>query len=100
MDANDIHACLEHIRNDPISPAEHPIGYLTAEERDTWAEIRHLLMEHNRGQLEAIDGALFNLALDDVSSDSDPVKMTKLFLHGDAANRCIALTIPLVSCVL
>ena len=85
----DIYACLKFIQQDPITPSQHPIGYLTAENRDTWAGVRSLLMEHNSGQIEAIDSALFNLVLDDVGTDNDPVKISKLFLHGNGANRYI-----------
>lgn len=83
----DIYACLKFIQQDPISPSQHPLGYLTAENRDTWASVRQLLMERNSGQIEAIDSALFNLVLDDAITDDDPVKISKLFLHGDGANR-------------
>lgn len=83
----DIYACLKWIQQDPISPSRDPIGYLTAENRDTWAKARRLLMENNSSQMEAIDSALFNLVLDDVGTDNDPVKISKLFLHGNGANR-------------
>lgn len=83
----DIYSCLKYIQQDPIAPSQHPIGYLTAENRDTWANARQLLMENNSGQMEAIDSALFNLVLDDVGTDNDPVKISKLFLHGNGANR-------------
>lgn len=83
----DIYSCLKWIQQDPISPSRDPIGYLTAENRDTWAKARRLLMENNSSQMEAIDSALFNLVLDDVGTDNDPVKISKLFLHGNGANR-------------
>ncbi|XP_032794300.2 carnitine O-palmitoyltransferase 2, mitochondrial [Daphnia magna] len=83
----DIYSCLKYIQQDPIAPSQHPIGYLTAENRDTWANARQLLMENNSGQMEDIDSALFNLVLDDVGTDNDPVKISKLFLHGNGANR-------------
>lgn len=83
----DIYACLKFIQQDPVSPSQHAIGYLTSENRDTWAKARRLLMERNSGQIEAIDSALFNLVLDDARTDNDPVKISKLFLHGDGANR-------------
>lgn len=83
----DIHACIKHVQQDSATPSQHPLGFLTAENRDVWAGARRLLMEHNSQQLEAIDSALFNLVLDSVQSDEDPIRMTKLFLHGDGANR-------------
>lgn len=85
--ARDIHACIKYILQDPVTPSQHPVGYLTSENRDTWAEARRWLMENNSQQIGEIDAALFNLVLDDVHSEEDPVKMTKLFLHGNGANR-------------
>lgn len=85
----DIHSCIKHIQQDRVAPCQHPLGYLTTENRNTWAEARRQLMEQNSQQMMDIDGALFNLVLDDVDSENDPVKMTKLFLHGDGANRYI-----------
>ncbi|CAG8477057.1 5840_t:CDS:10 [Funneliformis mosseae] len=50
-----------------------PIGLLTAEHRDTWAAARKTLesLSENRLNLGAIDTALFCVALDDYSTDSD-----------------------------
>lgn len=83
----DIHACLKWIQQDATAPPSHPIGFLTAENRDVWANARSLLLTDNKQQIEAIDSALFNLVLDDVKTDNDPLKMAKVFLHGDGANR-------------
>ena len=87
LNPRDLYACIKYIREDRAAPSEHPLGYLTAENRDTWANVRRLLMEHHSQQMNAIDSALFNLVLDDSHSDEDPVKMTKVFLHGNGANR-------------
>jgi len=83
----DIHACLKWIQQDTTAPPSHPIGFLTAENRDVWANARGILLTDNKQQIEAIDSALFNLVLDDVKTENDPLKMAKVFLHGDGANR-------------
>ena len=83
----DIHACLKRIQQDTTVPPSHPIGFLTAENRDVWANARGLLLTDNKQQIEAIDSALFNLVLDDVKTENDPLKMAKVFRHGDGANR-------------
>jgi len=83
----EVYACLDYIQRDAVAPAEHPLGYLTSENRDKWAAARQLLEQDNREQMEAIDGALFNLVLDDVTTGDDRQKITKTFLHGNGANR-------------
>jgi len=83
----EIYACLDYIQKDAVAPAQHPIGFLTSENRDRWAAARQLLVQDNREQIEAIDSALFNLVLDDVSTGEDRQKITKTFLHGNGANR-------------
>ena len=85
----EIYACLNYIQQDTIAPSQHPIGYLTSENRDTWAVARELLVKENRDQVDAIDSALFNLVLDDVHSENDAKKLAKIFLHGNGANRCV-----------
>jgi len=87
----EIYACLDYIQKDAVAPAQHPIGFLTSENRDRWAAARQLLVQDNREQIEAIDSALFNLVLDDVSTGEDRQKITKTFLHGNGANRCVIL---------
>lgn len=87
LQPGDIHACLKWIQQDATVPPSHPIGFLTTENRDVWANARGLLLADNKQQIEAIDSALFNLVLDDVKTDNDPLKMAKVFLHGNGANR-------------
>ena len=89
MDARKIHACIKYINEDCVAPPSHPIGYLTSENRDTWAAVRQTLNQDNGEQLKAIDGALFNLVLDDADSDDDPTKLVRLFLHGNGSNRFV-----------
>ena len=47
--------------------AEYPLAVLTAERRDTWADLREHLVknENNKTLLDNLDGALFGVFLDD-----------------------------------
>ena len=47
--------------------AEYPLAVLTAERRDTWADLREHLEknENNKTLLDNLDGALFGVFLDD-----------------------------------
>ncbi|KAF0287165.1 Carnitine O-palmitoyltransferase 2, mitochondrial [Amphibalanus amphitrite] len=84
----DIHGSIASVANDPSPPPESPLGYLSAENRDTWAAVREHLLETGNGEaLEAVDSALFCIVLDDARINDDPVAAFKQFLHGDAANR-------------
>ncbi|XP_055922535.1 carnitine O-palmitoyltransferase 2, mitochondrial [Eupeodes corollae] len=78
----------------------HPLGVMTAANRDVWAETRqHLLNIGNYKQMELIDSALFCLALDggDVKYDeAHPQKLIKHFLAGDAVNRWFDKSITLI----
>ena len=49
------------------SMAEYPLAVLTAERRDTWADLREHLgkNENNKMLLDNLDGALFGVFLDD-----------------------------------
>ncbi|CAI2169322.1 5598_t:CDS:10 [Funneliformis geosporum] len=62
---------VEQVNN--TSELQLPIGLLTAEHRDIWAAARKSLesIPENRFNLEVIDTALFCVALDDYSTDSD-----------------------------
>lgn len=83
-----LHACLQWICRDEIPSPSHSLGYLTSEDRDIWAGARRRLVDDGNGpQLAAIDSALFNLVLDNADTQNDPRTMSKLFLHGDGANR-------------
>eukprot|EP00058_Branchiostoma_floridae_P012610 XP_002598098.1 hypothetical protein BRAFLDRAFT_85684 [Branchiostoma floridae] len=85
--AAELHACLSHILSDTSPPPSHPLGYLTAENRDTWAALRQKLEDCGNGEaLKAVDSAMFCLCLDD-STAEDPDSLTRLMLHGDGANR-------------
>ncbi|KAF4324258.1 hypothetical protein JM18_000814 [Phytophthora kernoviae] len=65
------------------------LSTLTAEERDTWAQIRDELVAHhpvNAETLEVIDSALFMLVLED-QSPTDMKQRMELSLHGQGSHR-------------
>ena len=81
---------LEHILNDNSEVAKYPLGVMTSENRNIWAGLRtHIVQKssQNKKSLSEIDSALFVLCLDDIDLGSDPVPVTRSFLHSDACNR-------------
>jgi carnitine O-palmitoyltransferase 2 len=87
----EIYACISYILDpvrNPTKEADQPLGVLTAENRDKWAELRSRLEQigNNKESLAAIDSALYALALDDTDSH-DIDKLSLQFLHGDPRNR-------------
>lgn len=51
--AAEIKACLSHILSDQTPMPQHPLGYLTSENRDTWASLREQLLQNgNRDALK------------------------------------------------
>lgn len=101
---------LKFVLNDSASSsaAEFPLGVLTAEQRDTWADVReHLLQSHNEAALDTIDSALFVVSLDDNAEYSEksitenPVPMVQNMLHGDKNglnNRWFDKSLSLIVC--
>uniref|UniRef100_A0A2P2I894 Carnitine O-palmitoyltransferase 2 n=1 Tax=Hirondellea gigas TaxID=1518452 RepID=A0A2P2I894_9CRUS len=83
-----MHACMTHIAADTTPRPSHPIGYLTSENRDTWAKVRHELESLGNGEaLRMIDHAAFNIVFDDSVLADDHEKSYRTFLYGDAGNR-------------
>lgn len=81
-------AQLKSILTNSVTPAEFPIGILTTLERNKWAALRHKLQSlGNEENLKMIDGALFNICLDDEDIKGDLYKLSRTFLHGDGKNR-------------
>ena len=84
-----IHANIRHILQDAAAPSEHPVGFLTSENRDTWATLRQHMAGLSAGNAEAfrlVDTAMLCMCLDDVSPDT-PESMTRLMLYGSGSNR-------------
>ncbi|XP_049868322.1 carnitine O-palmitoyltransferase 2, mitochondrial [Pectinophora gossypiella] len=79
---------LNKIMNDSAPKAEYPLGILTSQNRDEWAQQRaHLEETGNRQALQKIDSAIFNLVLDEEAIHEDKHKILKHYLHGDGLNR-------------
>lgn len=74
----------------PEEPNEHPLGYLTSENRNTWASLRlHLLDLGNQESLKLVDSALFCVCLDSDTTynEKNPTQLIRNFLFGNAGNR-------------
>ncbi|CAK1540624.1 unnamed protein product [Leptosia nina] len=79
---------MAKIVNDTTQRNDYPLGILTCQNRNDWAQQRrHLEETGNADALKKIDSAIFNLVLDDESIQDDKHKILKLFLHGDGNNR-------------
>ncbi|XP_063283912.1 carnitine O-palmitoyltransferase 2, mitochondrial-like isoform X2 [Pelobates fuscus] len=85
--ASEIQAHLQYILSDATPAAEFPVGYLTSEERNTWAVLRQKLLENgNEETLKKVDSAVFCLCLDDFSI-KDHIHLSHNMLHGSGMNR-------------
>lgn len=97
---------LKFVLNDDASSkaAEFPLGVMTAENRDTWADVReHLVDTHNETALNTIDSALFLVSLDDKAdySPENPVPIVQNMLHGDSnglINRWFDKSLSMIVC--
>lgn len=86
--------------------AEHPLGVMTAENRDVWASFReHLVQTHNENALKSIDSALFCVSIDDKSdfpcTETEPIPVVQNLLHGDEnglINRWFDKSVSLIVC--
>lgn len=92
-----IHAYLTYIMKDKHPVPSHPLGFLTTENRDVWAEVRkHLKSLGNSELLQLIDSAIYALVLDDEDLDNDMLKLAHNMLHGPASNRWFDKSIQLI----
>jgi hypothetical protein len=91
LSQSELEAQLDFILN-ASSKGDHDdldLSTLTAEERDTWAQIRDDLVAHhpvNAKTLDVIDSALFMLVLED-RNPSDMKQRMELSLHGQGSHR-------------
>ena len=83
-----LYSDLLAIVRDPSPAPNHPVNYLTATDRDSWADAREKLMSnaHNARALEKIESALFVLCLDASQPDAE-LDRIDIFLHNYGANR-------------
>lgn len=85
--ASEIQAHLKYILSDTTPAPEFPLGYLTSEQRDTWALLRQKLLENgNAESLKKVDSAVFCLCLDDFPI-KDVNHLSHNMLHGTGVNR-------------
>ncbi|XP_038068074.1 carnitine O-palmitoyltransferase 2, mitochondrial-like [Patiria miniata] len=95
-----IHANIHYILQDNAPPTEHPVGYLTSENRNVWATLRrHMagLSAGNAESLRMIDSAMLCMCLDDDSPDT-PESMTRMMLYGSGSNRWFDKSIQVILC--
>lgn len=71
------------------TPNEFPVGVLTTENRNIWADLRkHIMKIGNGNSLRLIDSALFAISLDEETfNESQPIPMIKNMLYENGTNR-------------
>jgi hypothetical protein len=83
-----LYACIKHILGSNVPRPEYSLGALTSENRDVWAGVREKLVAlGNKEALNAIDTALYAIALDDYVETGNQDLDSVNFLTGDAGNR-------------
>lgn len=83
----ELYACIKYILESKVKEAEFPIGVMTSENRDIWADVRTKLIElGNEEVLKSIDSAMYCISLDDIDTE-DPDILCPNFLHGNPQNR-------------
>ncbi|XP_023351820.2 carnitine O-palmitoyltransferase 2, mitochondrial-like [Sarcophilus harrisii] len=83
----EIQAHLINILQDGETVAEYPLGYLTTENRNTWAAVREqLLQAGNEESMYKIDSAIFCLCLDSFIVQNS-THLSHCMLHGYGYNR-------------
>lgn len=87
---------LERVRHlmatsESHDPSQHPLGIMTTQNRNQWAEFRqHLesLSERNRRNLQLLDSGILCVCLDDISySPEDVTCRVRDYLFSNASNR-------------
>lgn len=85
--AAEILANLKYILDDSTTEPTYPLGFLTKENRDVWANLRNkLIAAGNAEELHIVDSALFCLCLDDETL-TDITDITQNILNGGGCNR-------------
>ena len=86
--ADQLYSDLLAIVRDPSPSSSHSVSYLTATNRDSWADAREKMMKnvHNARALEKIESALFVVCLDHHQPDSE-INRYSTFLHNYGVNR-------------
>lgn len=83
----EIHSHLKYILSDQTPAPAFPLGFLTSENRDVWAELREKLLAAGNGEaITTVDSALFCLCLDDENM-RDHIHVSHNMLYGNGLNR-------------
>ena len=77
---------LQGILEAKVLPPSHQLGYLTALNRDKWAELRQDVEQQNQEAMLAIDSAMLVLCLDDCEHTAADT-LSHAMLHNFGANR-------------
>ncbi|QXQ15824.1 choline/carnitine O-acyltransferase [Skermania piniformis] len=77
------------------NPADAAVGALTTKARAEWAAARDGLLPANKDAFDAVETALFFLALDDLEP-VDEQQASDHLLHGDAGNRWFDKSVSLI----
>lgn len=97
MEPTYITSCLKNVLSYECTPNDFPLGVLTTENRDTWADARHHLENcGNKEVLTLIDSSILCICLDDYSVGENPEVITRSFLHSDGINRWFDKSISLL----
>ena len=86
--ADQLYSDLLAIVQNPSPSSSHSVSYLTATNRDSWADAREEMMNnvHNACALEKIESALFVVCLDD-HQPATVLDRDYAFIHNYGANR-------------
>lgn len=89
--AEEIFSCLNHLINLNVPTDLDSITALSAEERNTWADVREKLVsssKENCSSLELVDSALFTVSLDELTfGEEDKIQGAHNFLHGNSGKQ-------------
>ncbi|KAI9313860.1 hypothetical protein BX666DRAFT_1863875 [Dichotomocladium elegans] len=81
---NQLSRVVDQVTNIPKEQLLPPIGFLTCEDRNTWADMRAYLLTNptNATSLATVESALFALCLDDFHSPRDLDQTHRDMFHG------------------
>ena len=87
-DPDQLYSTLSAIVNDPSPPPPYPVSYLTATDRDIWADVQRQLIAdpQNAYALKRVESALFIVCLDHREPET-PLDALHTFLHNQGFNR-------------
>lgn len=99
MHFSQLHHVVSQVDHAAAEQLQPPVGIMTSENRDTWAQVRQKLESDsvNTDTLNAIDSSLFVVCLDYYSSPNDIDRSHRNMFHGqEARNRWFDKSIQLI----